>query len=118
MKFLIIESDAEDFKQIMNAFDEYFPDVGITTDTGIRYMEIIKKNKPDLIVVDSGLSGKNYLDVIKRIRECSQIPIIALCGRNVVESVAALETGTSSCISKPIRNHEFAARIKVLLKRK
>ncbi len=118
MKFLIIESDAEDFRQIMSAFDEYFPGVEIITDSGTRYMEIIKVNNPDLIVIDSGLPDINYLEVIKKIRKCSQIPMIALCGRNVVEMVAALESGTSNCISKPIRNHEFAARIKVLLKRK
>ena len=118
MKFLVIESDSEDFKQMMDAFDEYFPGVGIIRDSGARYMEIVREDKPDLIVVDSGLPDKNFLEVIRIIRECSQIPIIALCGRSVVEMVAALDAGTSNCVSKPVRNHEFAARIKVLLKRK
>jgi two-component system KDP operon response regulator KdpE len=80
-----------------------------TTDAGMH--------KPDLAIVDLGLPDFDGIEVIRRIREWSPMPIIVLSARVQERSkIAALDTGADDYITKPFGVGELLARVRVALR--
>jgi len=74
--------------------------------------------RPDVILLDLGLPDLDGVEVIKRIREWSQVPIIVLSVREAEEEkVAALDAGADDYLTKPFGVAELVARIRVTLRR-
>ncbi|GBG07555.1 DNA-binding response regulator [Paenibacillus agaridevorans] len=72
---------------------------------------------PDLIVLDLGLPDMGGMDVLRRIREWSQTPIIVLTARDREEDkIAALDDGADDYVTKPFGMGELVARIRVALR--
>jgi len=73
--------------------------------------------QPDVVIVDLGLPDMDGLDVIKRLREWSSVPVIVLSARGQErEKVAALDGGADDYVSKPFGAAELLARIRVALR--
>lgn len=73
---------------------------------------------PDLLILDLGLPDMDGIDVIKRIREWSKVPILILSARGQEETkIAALDAGADDYITKPFGMGELLARIRVALRR-
>ncbi|MCM0082851.1 response regulator [Geomonas sp. Red32] len=74
--------------------------------------------RPDLILLDLGLPDLDGIEVIRRIREWSQVPIIVLSVREREDDkVKALDTGADDYLTKPFGVAELLARVKVALRR-
>lgn len=74
--------------------------------------------RPDLILLDLGLPDMDGLEVIKRLREWSQTPIIVLSVRDREgDKVAALNAGADDYLTKPFGVAELLARMQVVLRR-
>lgn len=74
--------------------------------------------KPDIILLDLGLPDMDGVEVIRRIREWSQIPIIVLSVReHEDDKVKALDAGADDYLTKPFGVAELLARIRVALRR-
>ncbi|OGT98739.1 MAG: DNA-binding response regulator [Geobacteraceae bacterium GWC2_48_7] len=74
--------------------------------------------RPDVILLDLGLPDMDGIEVIRRIREWSQVPIIILSVREREDDkVAALDAGADDYLSKPFGVGELLARIRVSLRR-
>ncbi|WP_129127618.1 response regulator [Geomonas oryzae] len=74
--------------------------------------------KPDVILLDLGLPDLDGIEVIKRIREWSSVPIIILSVREREDDkVAALDAGADDYLSKPFGVNELQARIRASLRR-
>lgn len=74
--------------------------------------------RPDVILLDLGLPDLNGLEVIKRIREWSQVPIIVLSVRDREnDKVTALDAGADDYLTKPFGVGELLARIRAALRR-
>jgi two-component system KDP operon response regulator KdpE len=74
--------------------------------------------KPDLILLDLGLPDLDGVEVIKRIREWSAVPIIVLSVRErESDKVKALDAGADDYLTKPFGTSELLARIRVALRR-
>ncbi len=74
--------------------------------------------KPDIILLDLGLPDMDGVEVIKRIREWSQVPILVLSVRDrETDKVRALDSGADDYLTKPFGVGELLARIRVLLRR-
>lgn len=72
----------------------------------------------DLIVLDIGLPDISGLDLLKRIRERSQVPVILLTARaGELDRVLGLEIGADDYVVKPFSPRELAARVKAVLRR-
>ncbi len=85
---------------------------------GNQALEMFEKNKPDLIVLDLMLPGKDGYDVCKAIRKTSNTPIIMLTAKETeLERVLGLELGADDYITKPFSPLELVARIKAVLRR-
>jgi len=73
---------------------------------------------PDLVVLDLMLPGIDGMDVCRRIRARSQVPIIMLTARgDEVDKLVGLEIGADDYVTKPFSPRELAARVKTVLKR-
>ena len=73
---------------------------------------------PDLILLDLGLPDMDGIDVIRNIREWSNIPIIVISARTQErEKVEALDAGADDYITKPFGTPELMARIRTALRR-
>jgi DNA-binding response OmpR family regulator len=73
---------------------------------------------PDLVVLDLGLPGMDGMEVMGRIRETSEVPVLMLTARADPEDrVAGLDTGADDYLIKPFDRAELLARIRALLRR-
>jgi two-component system KDP operon response regulator KdpE len=75
------------------------------------------KEHPDLLVLDLGLPDMDGVDVVRRVREWSQVPILILSVRDrEEEKVAALDAGADDYLTKPFGMGELLARIRVAMR--
>jgi DNA-binding response OmpR family regulator len=86
--------------------------------TGDAGLEAFRTHRPRLVVLDVGLPDIDGLDVCKRIRQTSQVPIIFLTARDgEVDRVLGLELGADDYLTKPFSPAELVARVKAVLRR-
>lgn len=86
---------------------------------GRQGLEKALKEKVDLVILDIMLPGLNGIEVCRRIRLESQVPIIMLTAKDdVSDKVAGLDTGADDYMTKPFAIEELLARIRVALNRK
>ena len=82
-------------------------------------LERFREQAPDLIVLDLNLAGWDGMDVLRRIRNESDIPIIVLTGRYEEDDrVRGLEMGADDYVVKPFSHRELIARIRAQLRRR
>ena len=86
--------------------------------TGEGGLEAISTHRPRLVVLDVGLPDIDGLEVVKRLRQSSQIPVIFLTARDgEVDRVLGLELGGDDYLTKPFSPGELVARVKAVLRR-
>ena len=74
--------------------------------------------RPDIVILDLGLPDLPGIEVIKRLREWSSVPILVLSVRvGHLDKIAALDNGAEDYLTKPFDPSELLARIRVLLRR-
>jgi two-component system, OmpR family, KDP operon response regulator KdpE len=75
-------------------------------------------SRPDLIVLDLGLPDVDGVEVLKRLREWSKVPVLILSVRDATgQKVAALEAGADDYLTKPFDGTELIARLHALSRR-
>lgn len=85
---------------------------------GNQVISHVKKQKPDLIILDVMLPGKNGFDLCRELREFYHNPILILTACNEeTDEVLGLELGANDYLNKPIRPRILLARINALLRR-
>lgn len=84
------------------------------TDTGQDALVKAAQVRPDLVILDLGLPDINGLDVLKRLREWTQTPVIILSVHDAdQDKVAALDAGADDYLTKPFSMNELMARMRV-----
>jgi DNA-binding response OmpR family regulator len=85
---------------------------------GSLVLDTVREYQPDLIVLDILLPGLNGIEVCKRLRAESTIPIIMLTARgDELDRVLGLEVGADDYLPKPFSFRELLARIRAILRR-
>ena len=86
--------------------------------SGERALEIAKENKPDAVILDLGLPGLSGLEVIRSLRQWTNVPIIVLSARDSeFDKVGALDAGADDYVAKPFGMGELLARLRASLRR-
>ena len=90
----------------------------IEAENGHDGLAAAASSRPDVILLDLGLPGMDGMEVLNRIREWSQVPIIVLSVRDREdEKVQALDAGADDYLTKPFGTSELMARIRAALRR-
>ena len=85
---------------------------------GDRARELIETERPDLVVLDLMLPGTDGLELCRRIRAGSQLPVIMLTARGEEsDRIVGLELGADDYVTKPFSPRELAARVRTVLRR-
>ncbi len=86
--------------------------------TGDEALQAATLNQPDLVILDLGLPDMDGVEVTRRLREWTQIPIIVISVRDREEDkIAALDAGADDYLTKPFGIGELMARIRVAIRR-
>ncbi|WP_353950185.1 response regulator transcription factor [Knoellia sp. S7-12] len=89
-----------------------------TAGDGRSALQAVHDQMPDLVILDLGLPDIDGVDVLRRIREVSQTPVIVLSARtDSIDKVEALDVGADDYVTKPFAVDELLARIRVALRR-
>ena len=85
---------------------------------GTQALELMTQHQPDLMILDLGLPDIDGVEVTRRIREWSQIPIIILSVRDrEKDKIEALDVGADDYLTKPFGVGELMARMRVVMRR-
>lgn len=86
---------------------------------GRAALDLALENDYDLIVLDVMLPSLNGIELLRRLRQTKETPVIILTARDqIVDKVAGLDLGANDYMTKPFAIEELLARIRVNLKRK
>ncbi|MFG2469924.1 response regulator transcription factor [Streptomyces canus] len=85
---------------------------------GPSALQAVTRDRPDLVVLDVMLPGLDGFQVLRRIREASQIPVIMLTARDEeVDRLIGFTTGSDDYVTKPFSPRELALRVRAILRR-
>lgn len=118
VKVLIIEDDREISRLLQLDLERHGYETTIGTN-GLDGLRMFHEIRPNLVVLDVALPMMDGLTVCQRIRELSNVPILMMTATAITEEEIAkgLNMGADEYMLKPIRNIEFHARVKALLRR-
>jgi two-component system, OmpR family, alkaline phosphatase synthesis response regulator PhoP len=89
-----------------------------TVGTGQEALEGLAGERPDLVVLDLMLPDIDGIEVCRRIRRSSDVPILMLTARDEdVDKIIGLEVGADDYLTKPFNPRELVARVKSILRR-
>lgn len=81
-------------------------------------LSLFSANRPELIILDLGLPDADGTDVIKKVRESAEVPIIVVSARQEEsEKIKALDLGADDYVTKPFYMGELMARIRVAIRK-
>jgi len=85
---------------------------------GLRGLDAARRERPDLVVLDLMMPGMDGLDVCRRLRRESNVPIIMLTARvEETDMLVGLELGADDYLTKPFSPRELVARVRTVLRR-
>ena len=117
IKILIVEDEADMLKGLRDNF-EYEGYQVVAVKDGEEGLRRASSDKPDLVILDVMLPKMSGLEMCKRLRARSRVPILMLTARGQeVDKVAGLELGADDYVTKPFSIRELLARVKALLRR-
>ncbi len=115
----------DDNQQNLELIQAYLEDVECLTEAahdGIEALEMVARNKPDLILLDVMMPKMSGFEVCRRLKnnpQTTDIPIIMVTALNEFGDIErGLDSGTDDFVSKPINRLELLTRIRTMLKLK
>src|SRR5713101_3245352 len=115
---ILVVDDEPQIRRVMRATLSSRGYVIIDAKTGEEGIELVRKEKPDLVLLDVNMPGMGGLEACREIRRGSNAPIIMLTVRNAErDKVAALDAGADDYVVKPFGIEELLARVRAALRR-
>ena len=117
MKILIVDDDLE-LRELISFALRHAGYLVVKAADGNEALEVWEREQPDLAILDVNLPRLNGLEVCRRIRSESSMPIMMLTVRSSEEDqVEGLDTGADDYLTKPFSPRTLLARVRALLRR-
>ena len=117
-RVLVVEDDEDIADVLRRSLRNEGYDVRTSAD-GIDALDVAAGFSPDLVVLDLGLPRLDGVEVCRRLRADSDVPILMLTARSETEDrVGGLDSGADDYLVKPFERKELLARIRALLRRR
>ena len=114
---LVVDDEREIVRALQRSLTAHGYTV-FTASSGEEAVEMVAKLHPDLLLLDLLLPGMSGLEVCRRVRAVSNVPIIVLSVKNTErDKVEALDLGADDYVAKPFGMKEVLARVRVVLRR-
>lgn len=114
---LVVDDEA----RIIDLVSDYLVEAGFAVaraSDGETALDVFRSRRPDAVVLDLGLPGMDGLDVLRRVRAESDVPVLILTARSdETDRVVGLELGADDYVVKPFGPKELVARIRAVLRR-
>jgi two-component system response regulator BaeR len=111
----------EDEQKLAELIRDYLAQSSFDTtilDNGNDVVPYVRENKPDLVILDLMLPGRDGMEICKEIRTFSNLPIIMVTARvEEIDRLLGLELGADDYVCKPFSPRELVARVKAVLRR-
>src|ERR1700688_3065686 len=111
----------EDGASIASFVTAYLKNAGYTvrtTASGQEALRLVESEKPALVVLDLMLPDMDGVEVCKRIRQQSDLPVLMLTARDEdVDKIIGLEVGADDYMTKPFNPRELVARVRAIMRR-
>ncbi len=116
-RVLVVDDEKQIRRMLKAALEGYGYDIG-EAGSGHEGLSQASIFHPDLIILDLGLPDLDGIDVIQRLREWTEVPIIVLSVRgHEDDKIKALDAGADDYVTKPFSMGELLARLRVALRR-
>jgi DNA-binding response OmpR family regulator len=117
LRILVVEDDPRIADVIVKNLEAAGSECERTPDGGLA-LASFARTRPALIVLDLGLLGMDGLEVTRRVRKDSDVPILMVTARSgESDKLLGLELGADDYITKPFSTAELVARVRALLRR-
>ena len=117
-RVLVVEDDEDIADVLRRSLRNEGYDVRTSAD-GVDALDVAAGFVPDLVVLDLGLPRLDGVEVCRRLRADSDVPILMLTARSETEDrVGGLDSGADDYLAKPFERKELLARIRALLRRR
>jgi two-component system KDP operon response regulator KdpE len=115
---VLVVDDEPEIRRFLRASLKTHQHEVFEAENGADALSAVRNAHPDLIILDLGLPDIDGVEVTRRVREWSEIPIIILSVRNrEAEKIGALNAGADDYLTKPFGVGELLARIRVIMRR-
>ena len=119
MTTVLVVDDEETIREIVVTYLKRDGYRTLEAADGDRARELIEKERPDLVVLDVMLPGTDGLELCRRIRAGSHLPVIMLTARGEEsDRIVGLELGADDYVTKPFSSRELVARMRAVLRRR
>ncbi|TIX65332.1 MAG: response regulator, partial [Mesorhizobium sp.] len=90
----------------------------VAVSDGAAALQAIERRAPDLVVLDIGMPEMDGLEVCRRLRHTSDVPVLFLSARDEeIDRILGLEMGGDDYVTKPFSPRELVVRVNVILRR-
>jgi DNA-binding response OmpR family regulator len=118
MKTILVVEDEMKIARLVRDYLEHAGFEVIVAGDGESALASSRGRRPDLVVLDLGLPGRDGLDVIRELRRTSSVPVVVLTARgDEADRIVGLELGADDYVVKPFSPKELVARVRAVLRR-
>ena len=116
-KVLVVDDD-EKLRALVGEYLEGYGFQTIALSDGLSVLNTIRRESPDIVILDIMLPGRDGLDVLKDIRSEFSLPVIMLTAKGEdADRIVGLELGADDYVPKPFNPRELLARMKAVIRR-
>ena len=118
MTMILIVEDEQKLAELIRDYLARSSFDTIVLDNGNDVVPYVREHKPDLVILDLMLPGRDGMEICKEIRTFSNLPIIMVTARvEEIDRLLGLELGADDYVCKPFSPRELVARVKAVLRR-
>lgn len=119
MKVLVIDDESVIVEAVELGLSLHWREVEVLRATNAEQgLDLVERERPNLVLLDIGMPGKDGYQALREIRAFSDVPVIMLTARDdAMDKVRGLELGADDYVTKPFNHLELLARMKAVLRR-